>query len=232
MLADKLNCLKVEFEPTTEVVRKMISTIYNIKEPCVYWCEDLDTMHVNAKNSLLKVTEETPKNAYIVLHCTSNTLGTLVSRSRVLTFESYTLEDYEQYCGIQNLQMPENSEILMQCCNSLNEFSYYVQTEKFIDAYLLANKVLEYISVVSVVNAFKILKSLALKKDEEGIEPDFFLKVLINVYIQKLGKVEFGDIILKSSQVALQLLSNNVLSKQAIMDKWILEMVRGIDAIC
>lgn len=232
LLADKLKANKVLFEPSAENVRKIISTIYSIKEPCVYWCEDLDKMRPEASNSLLKVTEETPKNAYIILHCVGAPLATLSSRAQVFELEPYSFQDYKTYCNLKDIQMPENSEVLMASCNSLADFEYYVVSDQFKIAHELACKVLDYIGEVSKVNAFKILNRLSLKKDQEGIEPSFFLTVLLNEYIKRQGKVEFGDIIVKNSQISLALLGNEYFNKQAIMDKWILNIMKGIDELC
>ena len=85
---------------------------------------------------------------------------------------------------------------------------------------------------VSKVNAFKIVSKLALKKDAEGIDPIFFLTVLLNLYIKRQGQVDFGDIIVKCSHKALAQLRNDVFSKQAIMDRWVLEIMKGIDERC
>lgn len=232
LIASKLKAMQVEFQPSVENVRHIISTIYNIKEPCVYWCEDLDKMHVNAKNSLLKVTEETPKFAYIILHTVNTPLATLNSRAQVFELEPYMPHDYEEYCEMKNITMPEDSQVLMASCNSLAEFEYQLQTGKFEETLELAGKVLDYMGEVSTVNAFKIISKLALKKDAEGIDPIFFLTILLNLFIQRQGKVNFGDIIVKYTQNALQQLRQDVLSKTAIMNKWVLEIMKGIDAQC
>lgn len=231
-IAEKLGAMQVEFQPSVESVRHIISTIYNIKEPCVYWCEDLDKMHINGKNSLLKVTEETPKFAYIVLHTLNTPMATLNSRAQVFEFEPYSFQDYEEYCKLKEIEMPENAEVLMSSCNSLAEFEYQLQTGKFQETFELANKVLDYMGEVSTVNAYKIISKLALKKDAEGIDPIFFLTVLLNLYIQRKGQVDFGHIIVKETQEALQQLRKDVLSKTAIMNKWVLKIMKGIDAEC
>ncbi len=232
LIASKLKALQVEFQPSVEQVRHIISTVYDIKEPCVYWCEDLDKMHINAKNSLLKVTEETPKYAYIILHTVNSPMATLSSRAQVFEFESYIKEDYEEYCELKGIQIPQNSNVLMASCDSLAEFEYQIQTGKFEESLELANKVLDYMGEVSTVNAFKIISKLAVKKDAEGIEPIFFLTLLLNLYIQRQGQVNYGHIIVKHTQEALQQLRQDILSKTAIMNKWVLQIMKGIDAEC
>lgn len=231
-IAEKLNAMQVEFQPSVESVRHIISTIYNIKEPCVYWCEDLDKMHINAKNSLLKVTEETPRFAYIVLHTVSTPMATLNSRAQVFEFEQYSFQDYEEYCKLKEIEIPENADVLMRSCNSLAEFEYQLQTGKFQETLELAGKVLDYMGEVSTVNAFKIINKLALKKDAEGLNPIFFLTLLLNLYIQRKGQVDFGHIIVRETQEALQQLRQDVFSKPAIMNKWVLKIMKGIDAEC
>ena len=232
LLVSKLKTHKVIFEPSAENVRKIISTIYNIKEPCVYWCEDLDKMRPEASNALLKVTEETPKNAFIVLHSVNTPLATLNSRAQVFELEPYSFEHYKLYCNLKNIEMPENAQVLMNSCESLCDFEYYIVSGKFKEAHELSCKVLDYIGEVSRVNAFKILNRLALKKDVEGIEPIFFLTVLLSEYIFRGGKVNFGEVIVKNTQDSLALLRNDYLNKQAIMDRWVLNIMKGIDELC
>lgn len=232
LLIDKLKTNKVCFEPSVENVRKIISTIYTIKEPCVYWCEDMDKMRPEATNSLLKVTEETPKNAYIVLHTVNTPLPTLNSRAQVFEIEPYSYQDYEDYCKLKNLEIPENAKVLMNSCNSLADFEYYVVSGQFKKAHELACKVLDYIGEVTKVNAFKILNRLSLKKDAEGIEPVFFLNILLSEYIIRGGNVNFGKIIVENTQNSLSLLRNEYFNKQAIMDRWILDIMKGIDKVC
>lgn len=232
LIAEKLNALKSEFQPNVDSVRQIISTIYNIKEPCVYWCEDMDKMYPAAKNSLLKVTEETPKNAYIILHSVGTAMATLNSRARVIKIEPYSFDDYVQYCTLKNIKIEPSHEVLMKSCNSLADFEYYVESGKFDEVKELAGKVLDYMGEVSKVNAYKILSKLALKKDAEGIDPVFFLTVLINMYIERKGEVEFGDIIVKESHKALSLLQGNNFYRPAIMDRWVLQIMKGIDERC
>ena len=232
LLANKLKANKVPFAPAVESVRNIISTIYSIKEPCVYWCEELEKMRPEASNALLKVTEETPRNAFIVLHSINTPLATLKSRAQVFEFEPYYFKDYEEYCILKNIKMPENSEVLIKTCNSLVDFEYFINSGQFVIAYELACKVLDFIGEVSKVNAFKILNRLSLKKDQEGIDPIFFLSILLNEYIRRQGKVEFGDVIVKNSQIALSSLNNEYFNKQAIMDKWVLNIIGDIDELC
>lgn len=233
LIAEKLNALKSEFQPGADSVRQIISTIYTIKQPCVYWCEDMDKMYPAAKNSLLKVTEETPKNAYIILHSVGTVMATLNSRARVIKLEPYSFEDYVQYCTLKNINIDASEyEVLMKSCNSLADFEYYIESGKYDEVKELAGKVLDYMGEVSKVNAYKILNKLALKKDAEGIDPVFFLTVLINMYIERKGQVEFGDIIVKESQKTLSLLQGNNFYKPAIMDRWVLQIMKGIDERC
>ena len=66
-IADKLKCLMVEVDYKVDSVRNMIDTAYNVTEPVLYFIENAQDMSVAARNSLLKVTEEPPQRAYVVL---------------------------------------------------------------------------------------------------------------------------------------------------------------------
>lgn len=77
--------LEASFVPCSvdvESVRDTIANAYEMTEKTLYMFFDCDGMSTQAKNALLKVTEEPPNNAYFIMTVRdiSNILGTLISR--------------------------------------------------------------------------------------------------------------------------------------------------------
>lgn len=174
---------KSEFYPTdtieyilpdikVDTIRQMIEDAYTTQDYTVMVIPDADTMSLNAKNALLKITEEPPKNVTFImtLQDLSNTLETIKSRANVLNMDKYTLPQILEYAKVSNevarffatCDTPGEVNILKQY--DMNELLEYV------------NLVIDNIAIVQPANAFKSSAKLALKSDE-GIDLKIFWKV-------------------------------------------------------
>ena len=71
----------------------MIELAYKQTEPIIYLIQDADKMSLGAKNSLLKVIEEPPQQAYFIMELQQieNTLDTIKSRCQEIKLDSYML---------------------------------------------------------------------------------------------------------------------------------------------
>lgn len=66
-IAKKLNYPIIVSEIKIENIRQIIELSYKHTEPIIYLIPDADKMSLGAKNSLLKVIEEPPNNAYFIM---------------------------------------------------------------------------------------------------------------------------------------------------------------------
>ena len=80
-------------------VREVIEQAYKTVSPMVYVFADADNMSVASKNALLKVTEESPNNAYFVMTLVNpeNTLQTIRSRAQIFLMDAYTPDEVLEY---------------------------------------------------------------------------------------------------------------------------------------
>lgn len=80
-------------------IRSMIEVSYLNKEKIIYYIDNGNSMSVNALNSLLKITEETPNNVHIILAVENKELilPTLLSRADVWNFEEYSYNDFRDF---------------------------------------------------------------------------------------------------------------------------------------
>lgn len=80
-------------------IRQMISISYVNGAKIIYYIDNGNSMSVNALNSLLKITEETPNNIHIILGVENKELilPTLLSRADVWNFEEYSYNDFKDY---------------------------------------------------------------------------------------------------------------------------------------
>lgn len=164
-VAKMLDMPRVFIEPKVDKIREMIDNAYKIASPVLYVILDADNMSIQAKNALLKVCEETPNNAYIMmLVCDANNLlDTLKSRAGRYYMQPYTPEELLEYADVDK----GNEYIITDLCETpgdvdkllaigINEFYAYVE------------KVVNNVASVSSANAFKIANQI----DFKGTDPD------------------------------------------------------------
>lgn len=80
-------------------IREMIDFSNETQEHIIYYIDNGNQMSLNALNSLLKITEETPNNVHIILGVENKELllPTLLSRAIVWNFEEYSYSDFKDY---------------------------------------------------------------------------------------------------------------------------------------
>ena len=229
IIADKLNCPLVPIGVGVEEVRDVIQNAYTNTEPIVYVLPDTDKMSIQAKNALLKVTEEPPQKAYFILTVTdpSNTLKTLISRACVLVMDDYNENElFSYYCSKRDadtLDLELGSyiskvastpqEVDLLATYNMSEFREFVRTVAF------------NLHTASSANAFKIEHKLALKKDEDKWDLLLFLQALkdelVSNYMQTGEKNCLKTYFLACGLVK-ELMYKNSVNKQYCLDQFIL----------
>lgn len=208
-------------------VREAIENAYKCTSPTVYIFYNTDKMSVQAKNALLKVTEEPPRKAYFIITVqdVNNTLTTLKSRGTELKMEPYTIEELSHFTDDEEIlsiaSTPGQVEKLQQI--GVNEFKEF------------CNKVLNNIGSVTGVNAFKIGNSFKFKDDGEGYDVNLFFNCIQSICTSRLwhsiGKTSFGLADCKKYYKTMICCSKykqefNItgVKKDSTFDMWILEM--------
>lgn len=231
-------------------VRTTIETAYKVETPVMYVFKGTDDMSVAAKNALLKVTEEPPRNAYFIMTVEreEEVLPTLRSRGTVLKLDSYSRDELTEY--IDNTEAgadvtDEELDIILDVCTNIGEVSTLLKYD-IIEFYSFVDKVVDNVGVVSGANAFKISSFLALsKKDlEEAKKYDvtLFFNLVLRVYSHRMREViynerDYGDdiefliaahrdSILVTTKYLAQLVNKSI-NKQSTFDMWCLE-IRGV----
>jgi tRNA A37 threonylcarbamoyladenosine biosynthesis protein TsaE len=215
---------------TVEAVREAIETAYKCQFLTVYLFADTDKMSTQAKNALLKITEEPPKQAHFIITVSdiNNTLATLKSRGVEIQMSPYTKTQLKQLIPpdardfrriFDIAQNPGQIEQLLQ-----------IDVENF---YNFCEKVICNIDSVSGTNAFKIVGSLKTKEDGAGYDPILFLNA-IQVVCETLMKEEDVDVKAYATMIKVcakyknELLLTGV-KKDSTLDMWVLDMRRALD---
>ena len=180
-IAYALEVHRAFIEPKVDAVREMIKNAYTVKEPILYVIDNADTMSVQAKNAMLKVCEETPNNAYIVMlvNDISSVLDTLKSRAGIYYMQPYTPQEIRKFGDTQNLNERE-LEIIADICETPGDVvlmkSYGIE-----NMYNFVQKVVDNIADVSSANALKIADSISFKDGKDGYDIELFLKTFKSI---------------------------------------------------
>lgn len=169
-----------------DTVRDIISMAYTQTIPTYYIFLDADSMSISAKNALLKVTEEPPKNVHFVLCISSmaNTLATLRSRAYTLQLRPLTVREVKEILDKKYPNATESErQIAIRICTTYEQVQdlFKQDIEELVE---FVEKVVDNIASVTVTNALKILLSLKFKEDDKGkYNPILFL----NLYAETLS---------------------------------------------
>lgn len=226
----------VEPELSVDAVREVVKNCYKCSGDTVYIFRDADRMSAAAKNALLKVTEEPPRQAYFVLTVQNaeNALETLRSRGTVIPMAPYTMQQRQEYLdsllekSAKSLD-GEARSLIVCAADNLGQVERYatMDVEELSD---FCNLVVDKIAVVTGVNAFKIGQRIKIKEDGDGYEPDLFFQMLNHVLMSRIMESDgyshsrvYAEMIRICSKYAQELTLVGV-KKDATLDMWILEM--------
>ena len=207
-------------------IRQIIQMAYTQKVPAMYVFPDTDNMSIIAKNALLKITEEPPTNAYIIMTlCDINkTLPTLISRGVLLTIEPYTKVNIKEFLKEYNYDLKEKeTELLINICNTPGDINTLI-SYGLTDFYEYCIQVLENIAVVDGANAFKIAQKLAVKDD--GWDIRLFLDTISVIALEALIDTKdkaYHEVIKLCSKYKSEL-SITGINKQFLIDEWIIQI--------
>lgn len=184
-LVDRTGYSKVEMpDCKVDTVREMIEMAYKVTSDVIYIIYNADTMSVQSKNALLKVTEEPPNKAHFVLtlESSSNTLPTILSRAQVHTMQPYTIAQIRQYCNDNNVELADKYCMLCENPGEVNKL-HSIGIEKFLGH---VQKFFDGFAECSGSNVFKSGSVIALKDEEDKYPLKLFLR-------------QFGELCLNSA---------------------------------
>lgn len=219
-IASKLSLIYDECEIRTEAVREVIDNAYNTTSNIMYCFADADMMKVQAKNALLKITEEPPRNAYFCLTLCdeSNLLDTLKSRANVLYLQHYSGNEKRYYYdqvggnGLDRKHICDTSDSL----DDINKLIEYGE-----DFLTYVKLVYENIAEVEPANAFKSSNKLALKTDE-GYDVGLFWKVFNKLCLEEPTEKNMKAVLITCN--SLHRLYKMGVNKQQLYDMWVLDI--------
>lgn len=227
-LSKKMGAYLVECELSVDAVREAVKNCYRCAGVTVYLFRNADKMSTAAKNALLKITEEPPRQAHFVVTVqnSENMLETLRSRGTSLSMEPYSADDLTLYYHDYTNKMGKEILMLSDTPGMMEELEK-IDYQELID---FANMVIDNIGLVTGVNAFKIGKRIKVKEDGDGWDPNLFFPVLETLLLRralyagtKAEAERFSSMLHVTSKYYRELNLTGV-KKDSTLDMWILDM--------
>ena len=178
-ICEKFNMHYVKMKNGVNDVRELIQ-LMTPNSNTVYHFKDFDKASIQAKNALLKITEETPAGNTIII-TGSTQIRTLESRARKLVMSAYTLDEVRQCMQkyIQAFDIQQRMYVAgINTPSKVEKYCKYEQLEQLLGfAFQTYNKItmLEDEDVILIMNTFQP------KKDDEIDKVILFLSMLIHI---------------------------------------------------
>lgn len=228
----RMKAYLIECELSVDAVREAVKNCYKCSAPTVYLFRNADKMSTAAKNAMLKITEEPPRQAHFVVTVqnSENMLETLRSRATNISMAPYSSNEldifYHDYTFKKN-------RVIRDICDVPGMM---LEMEKIDVEDLLefCNTIVDNIQKVTGVNAFKIVQRIKLKEDGQGYDPDMFFHCMKYSIMNKLQFVSFDEVSMAYKQTLSRMLTVTCkyhqefnmtgIKKDATLDMWVLEM--------
>lgn len=187
-IANKMNCDFVEVESNVDSIREAIESVYDNDVKVVYLFKDIDVVSEQAKNTLLKICEELPRNKYFILTASNESLvlPTIISRSFKYYMEQYTLDELNEFVVdvIDPIKEPDLIREAVKYSDCPGDILLFKDSGKNLVAFV--DTILNSLSSVSLSNLLKSAKSVKLKSTGEGYDLDMLLKVFYVMTLERL----------------------------------------------
>lgn len=225
-IVKKLGSITIGANISVNDVRQAINELQNIKaDKVVCTFQDADDMSLAAKNALLKIVEEPPKNVYFIetLESLQNTLDTIKSRATIFNMQPYTPAEIGEYAKKYNLTSDELG-IVADICETPGDVDILYKSGIIaFDEYVTT--VVNYIAEVSGANSFSIAKKIKFKDDSDGFDLVLFFRAFIAKCLEHMEEdvVRYAEAI-RITTKHMQELSINGINKQNVVDMWILDI--------
>lgn len=218
--------LSVNCDIKIENVRECIDTAYNTGMDTIYTFFDCDNMSISAKNALLKVTEEPPRNSYFILTACdkSKILPTLISRGQIFQIFPYTSDELILY--MKKLNIPERYynyyNRICEVPGDIDALSKY-NVNEFMD---YADRVVDNIGGTNISNALKIGQRLKIWQNSVGWNISLFIKAvqLACLEIYKQDRQEQYYRAIHCCRYYSQQCGIVGINKLALVDSWLINL--------
>lgn len=231
-IAKQLNCNCLIFGNKVEDARQMIEFAYAQVDPCIYCIPNYEEMSAATTNALLKVAEEPPQQAYIIItgNNKSDILPTLLSRGTTFELEDYTESDLEQFAKDNSIN-PK----LLEVCTSPGELIRHqdVDAEAFSK---LVDSVWNNVGKATRGNTLKLSSYIKIKDTDSGYDFNLFINAITHKIIESISEIKDAKACEKLLQVLytshrIKRMYASKFYKQSLVDEYLLCLRENLNGI-
>lgn len=227
-IAKQLKADVIQVDGKIDAVRDIIKIAHTNYNKTVFVFTDAEKMSQNAENALLKLLEEPPNDAYIIITTTAEhtLLDTIKSRCMILHMDRYTPEElFNYYWSLEGTDvlthgMPNEAEIVQAVCETPGEVLQFIK-QGIGRVYGYAELVFNNIADVTGANALKIGSQIAFKDEPDKIDIVLFFKAFLNICGSRLDKISAQWIQITFKYI--NQLSLKGVNKTMLFDNWVLD---------
>lgn len=215
----KFNCITCG--TSVDEIRDIIKLAYELKDPTFYIFYNGDKLSISAKNALLKIVEEPPKNAYFIMRVENTVIDTLRNRSFYYQMQSYTSEDLKQYFISIGKESVFNQYPTI--CKNIGQIKTFLNSP-YEDIIGYCDTIINLISQVAQGNIFNITNKLNIKDDLEKWDLITFINILewkLSKRYEETRDEKYFQAIFRINDIRGQLRITGV-NKQVLMDNFLL----------
>jgi len=231
-ISRRMRAYLIECELSVDAVREAVKNCYKCSVPTVYLFRDADKMSTAAKNAMLKITEEPPRQAHFIVTVQNahNMLETLRSRATNVSMAPYTSDELDMF---YNDHVHKKNPLIREVCDvpgMMLELEK-VDVEELMD---FCNTIVDNIQQVTGVNAFKIVQRIRIKEDGKGYDPELFFHCMKYVLMCRMTQSVSAGTDPKEAMTLSRMLVTTCkyhqefnmtgVKKDATLDMWVLEM--------
>lgn len=230
LIASRLKAALYPVDPRIDAVRAAIRESHRMSRAVCYVIYDADTaLSIQARNALLKVTEEPSNMAYFIATAQNveNVLATIKSRGVVLRMDVYTPDQLAEFaCRLRPTWAAGDDavRIVRACCDVPGDVVKLLDVGVH-ECYEYVRKVVQHVGTVSGTNAFKIGNTLKLTGSDSGCDLKLFWRVFMCVcrdFADQDAERMYRAITVTSG--ALRKLAVRGINTQMLFDAWLLDV--------
>lgn len=228
-------CRYVESGIKIDEIRELIHNMYKIQSKTYYIISNAGDMSTAAKNALLKLAEEPPHRAHLImtLEDINNTLDTIRSRAVIFYMNNYTSAEITEYIKCRHGNISDGDiKVIKELCEIPGDVDILLNCgpQSFYD---YAQLIIDRVADAPIANALKISEKIALKDNTGGYDLKLLLKAIAAILLQRAKQrgnsvelVKYCDAYSVTNKYLTQLRIKGI-NKQMLIDNWIIDM-RGI----
>lgn len=193
-------------------IREIILDAQSLKDRRIYLLADCENMTLQAQNALLKLAEEPPTNAFIMITVSdiAQMLPTIKSRATVINLEPYTRDELFKFT---------TDELLLNLCENPGQIKRYQEID-YVSLYETCEKVAKNIGRISAWNVFNVLRYTEEK------DYDLIIPMLLHSYHEIISnETKFESIIVHAACVKIIIDYKQLIKSKSINLEHALEMM-------